>query len=120
LEQKIVDRTGEFDFMEDPNQYKKARKRMQNRESAVRSRMRKKFFSDDLEVRVYELEKINRELNEMNAGLNAENSLLKRQVAYFEDIFAKTSLLGCDSGSISKNDLEDFQKQLLRKINYQF
>jgi len=31
---------------------------MQNRESAVRSRMRKKYHQDDLEVRIQELEKI--------------------------------------------------------------
>jgi hypothetical protein len=33
-------------------------RRMQNRESAVRSRMRKKYHQDDLEVRIQELEKI--------------------------------------------------------------
>ena len=38
LEQQIVDRSGNYDYREDPNQYKKARKRLQNRESAVRSR----------------------------------------------------------------------------------
>ena len=60
-------------------------------------------------------------MNEDNAGLGAENSLLKKQVQYFEDIFAKTSLLGFDHSpnSLNKNDLEEFQKNLLRKINAQ-
>ena len=37
-----MDRNGLFNYEEDPVEYKKARKRMQNRESAVRSRMRKR------------------------------------------------------------------------------
>jgi len=42
LEQQIIDRSGNYDYAEDPTQYKKARKRLQNRESAVRSRMKKR------------------------------------------------------------------------------
>lgn len=42
LEQDIVDRSGAYNYAEDPNTYKKARKRLQNRESAVRSRMKKR------------------------------------------------------------------------------
>ena len=38
----ITDETGTFVYDENPSEYLKARKRMQNRESAVRSRMRKK------------------------------------------------------------------------------
>jgi hypothetical protein len=37
--------------------------------------------------------------------------LLKKQLAYFEDIFAKSSLLGFDpsnGGSVNKSDLEEF------------
>lgn len=62
-------------------------------------------------------------MNETNAGLNAENSLLKKQLAYFEDIFAKTSLVGFDNyspGNISRSDLEEFQRNLLSKINSRF
>lgn len=34
----IVDKNGAYSYLDDPNEYKKARKRLQNRESAVRSR----------------------------------------------------------------------------------
>jgi hypothetical protein len=37
---------------------------MQNRESAVRSRMRKKYHQDELEIKIQELEKIQKEINE--------------------------------------------------------
>lgn len=52
LEQQIVDKTGKFTYEEDPGQYKKARKRLQNRESAVRSRLKKKQEIDELEEKV--------------------------------------------------------------------
>jgi hypothetical protein len=84
---------------------------MQNRESAVRSRLRKKYHQDDLEGRIEELERMHKDVTEQNAGLAAQNALLKKQLAYFEDIFAKSSLLGLDghsSGSINKSDLEEF------------
>ena len=41
LEQDIMDKRGVFKYNDDPSTYKKARKRLQNRESAVRSRSRK-------------------------------------------------------------------------------
>lgn len=42
LEQKISDRSGSYCYAEDPTLYKKARKRLQNRESAFRSRLKKR------------------------------------------------------------------------------
>jgi hypothetical protein len=84
---------------------------MQNRESAVRSRLRKKFHQDDLEGRIEELEKLHKDVSEQNAGLAAQNALLKKQLSYFEEIFAKSSLLGFEAGSsgaVNKNDLEEF------------
>lgn len=44
LQNEIFDKNGKFSYQEDPSEYKKARKRMQNRESAVRSRMRKRHY----------------------------------------------------------------------------
>jgi len=41
LDQDIADKRGLFKYTDDPSTYKKARKRLQNRESAVRSRQRK-------------------------------------------------------------------------------
>jgi ribonuclease HII len=78
LEEAIRDRNGEYNYEEDPLEYKKARKRMQNRESAVRSRMRKRYNQDVLEDRIDELEKIQKDINEQNAGLAAQNALLKK------------------------------------------
>lgn len=44
LQDQIKDKNGVYSYLEDPEEYKKARKRLQNRESAVRSRMRKKSY----------------------------------------------------------------------------
>jgi hypothetical protein len=38
LQDSIFDKNGAYSYLEDPVEYKKARKRLQNRESAVRSR----------------------------------------------------------------------------------
>lgn len=49
METQLADKNGEYDYLTNPAEYKKARKRQQNRESAVRSRMRKKDYQDALE-----------------------------------------------------------------------
>ena len=49
LGQKISDRTGSYCYADDPSLYKKARKRLQNRESAVRSRLKKRQQVEELE-----------------------------------------------------------------------
>lgn len=67
---------------------------MQNRESAVRSRMRKRVHQGDLEERIHDLERIQKQISEQNAGLAAQNALLKKQLAYFEDVFANSYLVG--------------------------
>lgn len=43
-------------FENDPEEYKKARKRLQNRESAVRSRFKKREEVETLELMVRKLE----------------------------------------------------------------
>jgi hypothetical protein len=55
-----------------------------------------------------ELEKMQKDINEKNAGLSAQNALLKKQLEYFEDVFAKSSLLGFDNigSSVGRNELE--------------
>lgn len=55
LEQAIVDRSGAYEYADDPSNYKKARKRLQNRESAVRSRMKKRQEMEALEEEVRKL-----------------------------------------------------------------
>lgn len=59
MQDAIVDKNGAYSFLEDPVEYKKARKRLQNRESAVRSRQRKKNYQETLEQ---QLEEQSREL----------------------------------------------------------
>jgi len=49
---EIIDKYGAYSYLEDPNEYKKARKRLQNRESAVRSRQRKKNYQEILEGQI--------------------------------------------------------------------
>lgn len=71
--------------------------------------MRKRYYQDELEEKVDELEKIQKQLTESNVCLSTENSLLKKQLAYFEEVFAKSSLIGFDENqNVKKNDLEEF------------
>ena len=85
IEQEIIDKTGTFTYKEDPSQYKKARKRLQNRESAVRSRMKKKQEIEELEEKV-------RLLNEQKAAIASANEELKRQNQYWQDLFKNQQL----------------------------
>ena len=76
----IIDETTKkiYDPDIDPEEYRKARKRIQNRESAVRSRIKKKendkHFSAELDF-----------LRKENDRLNLENSNLKKERAFFCD-----------------------------------
>lgn len=54
LQDAIFDKNGEYTYLEDPVEYKKARKRLQNRESAVRSRQRKKTYQEELEKAIHD------------------------------------------------------------------
>lgn len=82
LQQQIHDKNGVFTYEQDPERYKKARKRLQNRESAVRSRQKKR-------EEVEELEQIVRALQEQKAAIESENQALKRQNEYFQNLFSK-------------------------------
>lgn len=57
-EQEIQDKSGKYNYDDDPIMYKKARKRLQNRESAVRSRTKKK---EELEVLQAQISKLKEE-----------------------------------------------------------
>lgn len=54
LQDAIIDKNGAYSYLDDPLEYKKARKRLQNRESAVRSRQRKKNYQEELEDEIYD------------------------------------------------------------------
>ena len=90
LQDAIIDKNGAYSYLDDPLEYKKARKRLQNRESAVRSRQRKKNYQEVLEKQIEEqkamIEFLHRERNQLqesNAALSSENSCLKQQISYF-------------------------------------
>ena len=85
LEQAIVDRSGAYDYAADPSNYKKARKRLQNRESAVRSRMKKRNEMEVLEEEVAMLQA-------QKAAVESANDELVRQNKYWEDLFSKQQL----------------------------
>ena len=101
LQDAIFDKNGAYTYLDDPVEYKKARKRLQNRESAVRSRHRKKTYQETLEKQIEDLTTLkdralaqNKHLAEVNAALSSENQVLKQQVAYFQETFANSSLVG--------------------------
>lgn len=101
LQDAIVDKNGAYSFLEDPVEYKKARKRLQNRESAVRSRQRKKSYQETLEQQLEDQSEVLRRvaeerdrLKKQNKELLSENTVLKQQVAYFQETFATSNLIG--------------------------
>jgi hypothetical protein len=55
--QVIVDQYGVFEFDKDPDGYKKARKRQQNRESALRARDKRVMKMETVEARFERLKK---------------------------------------------------------------
>ena len=74
---------------QDNHHIAKVRKRQANKESAIRSRLKKKAMQEQIEN---EYQKSQQEVNKLkleNAALRAENQLLKRYLSYFENLFAK-------------------------------
>jgi regulator of replication initiation timing len=66
-------------------EYKKARKRRQNRESAARSRARKKQEVNHLDSELDQVKRVNKKLLQQNAALTTENELLKKELEFFRD-----------------------------------
>jgi hypothetical protein len=69
LQDAIFDKNGAYSYLEDPVEYKKARKRLQNRESAVRSRQRKKSYQEELENAIDDQNEIIDKLTRKNKEL---------------------------------------------------
>ena len=83
----IYDKNGmEISYNDNPQEYKKARKRMQNRESAIRSRTRKRQYFTELEVKYEKLAEENKSLVTENATLKVEKKLLSEQLEYFKNL----------------------------------
>jgi len=70
----------------DPEEYRKARKRIQNRESAVRSRMKKKENNKQSEAELEFLRKENYRLNFENSSLKRERVFLYDQVKFLQGL----------------------------------
>ena len=126
LQDAIIDKNGAYSYLEDPQEYKKARKRLQNRESAVRSRQRKKNYQEVLEQKIAEQNEVIAEITQTNDRLTVENkqlahenSSLKNQLAYFQDTHADSMLKGFSEES-TDDDLDQKLADLLKKINHRF
>ena len=63
---------------EEDKRMKKQRRMMRNRESALQSRLRKKVYTEELEGKVRELQRVNEELVVQNRRLILENEQLRR------------------------------------------
>jgi hypothetical protein len=88
----IIDSQGVFALDKDVEEYMKARKRKQNRESATKSRMTKKVCIAELEEKLKQLVQENSKLSIENASLKSENTVLKSQIKFFEGIFSKQQM----------------------------
>lgn len=110
-----------INYDQDPNEYKKARKRIQNRESAIRSRHRKKQYFTEIEIRLEQVEEENKRLVTQNATLIAEKNLLVSQLEYFKTLVGnlnqhlstKSSALSHSRDSISHSESYDEEKDIV-------
>lgn len=78
--QVIVDQYGTFEYDKDPEGYKKARKRQQNRESALRARDKRANKMETVESRLQKIEAKSSEMEKENMVLKAEKRQLQDQV----------------------------------------
>jgi len=78
--QVIIDQYGVFEYDKDPEGYKKARKRQQNRESALRARDKRAHKMDSVETRLEKMEMKSSNLEKENMVLKAEKLQLQDQV----------------------------------------
>lgn len=74
-----MDRNGAYSYLDDPQEYKKARKRLQNRESAVRSRQRKKNYQEVLEKQISDQQAVIAQLTEAYNKLEAAHVMMKNE-----------------------------------------
>lgn len=87
----ILDGGMVYNYEDDPSEYRKARKRIQNRESATRVRNRKKNHVEILEDEIIDLKKLISNLKTDNHSLHSENQNLKQKLSFFEKAVAKNN-----------------------------
>jgi hypothetical protein len=80
-----------YDPEVDADEYRKARKRIQNRESAIRSRIKKKECNKQFEAEMDYLRKENYRLNFENNSLKRERVFLFDQVKFLQGLLKKDS-----------------------------
>lgn len=111
----IVDNGLVYRYEDDPNEYKKARKRVQNRISATRVRNKKKTYVEELEGQVAALKDEIHHLKTTNNILKTENTLFKEQVSFLEKLFTnkpaqpqqqKESALDVSTFSFNETEIE--------------
>jgi len=112
----LVDNNVVYNFDQDPSEYKKARKRIQNRESASRIRNKKRNHVEDLEVEMNMIRRENADLKVQCAALKAENNLLKQQTCFLERMIMKTGPQSMTNNPIN-NAEQNFQECLLPLVN---
>jgi bZIP transcription factor len=76
----------EENLVNDPLEYRKARKRRQNRESAARARARKKINITQVSDEIKILEDLSEKLSIENAKLKAENEMLKKELDFYKSM----------------------------------
>ncbi|CAD8062815.1 unnamed protein product [Paramecium primaurelia] len=79
-----------YRYEDNPEQYKKIRKKLQNRESANRVRGRQKNYVQDMEQELLDIKKENQNLQMLNAKLHAENVVLKQQVEFMQNLIIQS------------------------------
>lgn len=77
---------GKQDFLGDPLEFRKERKRRQNRESALRSRSRKKELLIQAGEERKSLEDLQARLNAENAKLKAENKRIQKEIQIYKNM----------------------------------
>lgn len=85
----IVDNEKVYRYEDDPSEYKRARKRIQNRESATRVRNKKKVGAEQLKEKIGVLEDEILNIKSENAFLNTENTMLKDQLKFLQKVLVE-------------------------------
>ncbi|KAL4509320.1 hypothetical protein ABPG72_018251 [Tetrahymena utriculariae] len=83
----LYDNNQVYRYEDDPIEYKKARKRIQNRQSARKVRNIKKNQTENLEMNVDQLKQENQDLKVQVANLSAQNKRLLDEVEYFRRMY---------------------------------
>lgn len=86
IRKRSDDNEDESVYLKGTLEYKKARKKRQNRESATRSRARKKIEVGNLDLSLNNLLDVNQTLQIENAALKAENEMLKKEIEFYRGI----------------------------------